>query len=237
MAHIQADAEADAGQHAPHGTKRPADTTLENDQRLSKRFDLLNLVDQNGTRLYIPVPGSSYPPPPTTTNTNTNTAANPNLPPNQTPPHPPPPPPRSPSPSTMHIEDTPHRIYIHDLAAELSDDSDSESSLPIFLPDIEKHLSRIPAHVLRGTGEPGVPQASAENQLVVYRVPTSLSVPEEKDGVRRAIVEARRRAREGGGGGAVGGIGTGGESVSVSAIGSGSGGKARDADADEMDID
>src|SRR4051812_44488852 len=63
--------------HAPHGTKRPAESCLENEQRLSKRFDLLNLgtckprrqsqlqpltanaVDNNGTRLYIPVPGST----------------------------------------------------------------------------------------------------------------------------------------------------------------------------------
>ena len=28
---------------APHGKKRPADASLEGEQRLSKRFDLLNL--------------------------------------------------------------------------------------------------------------------------------------------------------------------------------------------------
>jgi hypothetical protein len=32
---------------------------------------------------------------------------------------------------------------------------------------------------------------------VLYNVPSSLSVPEERDGVRKAIVEARKRIRTG----------------------------------------
>src|SRR5688572_26847584 len=62
----------------PHGVKRTAENGLESEQRLSKRFDLLNLgmrhltqlcspeshrlnspVVDNGKRLYIPVPGST----------------------------------------------------------------------------------------------------------------------------------------------------------------------------------
>lgn len=92
----------------------------------------------------------------------------------------------------MEIEDTPHRVYIHDLAAELSD-IESDEDTPIFLSDIEKHLSKIPKHVLMGPE----PKANENNQMVVYNVPASLSVPEERDGVRKAIVEARRRIREG----------------------------------------
>lgn len=92
----------------------------------------------------------------------------------------------------MDVEDTPHRVYIHDLAAELSDiESDEEN--PIFLSDIEKHLSKIPKHVLLGPE----PKSTEANQLVLYNIPTSLSVPEDQDGVRKAIVEARQRIREG----------------------------------------
>jgi anthranilate phosphoribosyltransferase len=90
----------------------------------------------------------------------------------------------------MEVEDTPHRVYIHDLAAELSDiESDEEN--PIFLSDIEKHLSKIPKHVLLGPE----PKTTDHNQLVLYNVPTSLTVPEEQDNVRKAIVEARQRIR------------------------------------------
>lgn len=91
----------------------------------------------------------------------------------------------------MQVEDTPHRVYIHDLAAELSDiESDEEN--PIFLSDIEKHLAKIPKHVLVGPE----PKATKDNQLVLYNVPTSLTVTPEKDSVRKAIVEARARLRE-----------------------------------------
>lgn len=93
----------------------------------------------------------------------------------------------------MDIEDTPHRVYISDLAAELSDiESDEEN--PIFLSDIEKHLAKIPSHVLRG---PEQPSSNEHNQMVLYNVPASLSVPEDQDNVRKAIVEARRRIRRG----------------------------------------
>jgi hypothetical protein len=186
---------------APHGTKRVADNSLESEQRLSKRFDLLNLgmlpfsapvrvpttdvcaVDRNGTRLYIPVAGSSdaaakqtLKPLPVAPVTNRKHERKP----------------RTPSDDdSMLVEETPHRVYIHDLAAELSDiESDEEN--PIFLSDIEKHLAKIPKHILVGPE----PKATKDNQLVLYNVPSSLSVPEEKDNVRKAIVEARARLRE-----------------------------------------
>jgi hypothetical protein len=96
-----------------------------------------------------------------------------------------------PSDDSMQVEDTPHRVYIHDLAAELSDIESDEDS-PIFLPDIEKHIAKIPHHILAG---PEL-KATKHNQVILYNVPSSLTVPEEQDRVRRAIVEARARIRE-----------------------------------------
>jgi len=91
----------------------------------------------------------------------------------------------------MQVEDTPNRVYIHDLAAELSDiESDEEN--PIFLGDIEKHLSKIPEYILKG---PEL-KATRNNQLVLYNVPSSISVSQEQENVRKAIVEARARMRE-----------------------------------------
>ena len=127
----------------------------------------------------------------------------------------------------MMVEDTPHRVYIHDLAAELNDiESDEEN--PIFLSDIEKHLSKIPQHVLLGPP----PKSTEHNQMVLYNVPASLTVPEEQDNVRKAIAEARQRLREKQVSGvmeperAMGGFGTG--SVISAQV---------DNDADAMDLD
>jgi hypothetical protein len=91
----------------------------------------------------------------------------------------------------MDVEDTPHRVYISDLSAELSD-LESDEETPIFLPDIEKHLARIPPHILQGPE----PKPTDKNQLVLYNVPSSLTVPEAQDSVRKAIVEARQRIRD-----------------------------------------
>lgn len=91
----------------------------------------------------------------------------------------------------MMVEDTPHRVYIADLDAELSD-IESDEDNPIFLQDIEKHLAKIPKHVLMGPE----PKPTKDNQLILYSVPSSLTVPESQDSVRKAIVEARGRLRE-----------------------------------------
>lgn len=184
----------DAPAPAPHGIKRAADTSLDHEQRLSKRFDLLNLgtypspsqlppthniltkppVDDNGTRLFYGVPSS-------------NTQGGIHIPARK--PRPPP------ADTSMRIDDTPTRIYIPDLAAELAA-LESDEDTPIFLPDIEKHIAKIPRHVLRGSTNADDGK-SEENQVVLYNVPSSLSVAPEKDSVRKAIVEARRRIREG----------------------------------------
>ena len=100
----------------------------------------------------------------------------------------------------MHLDDTKHKVYIYNLDDELSssdtDGEDSSSGKLVFLPDIEKHLrtNRIPAHVLRAGPDPA--ELVAGKELVLYRVPSSISVPEEQDSVRKAIIEARARARE-----------------------------------------
>ena len=107
----------------------------------------------------------------------------------------------------MQLDDTKHRVYIHNLDEELADiDSNSSSEDDeklIFLPDIEKKLGKIPKHLLTegnnsssssSSNNFGKPQGRQE--LVLYSVPSSLTVPEERDSVRKAILEARHRAQE-----------------------------------------
>jgi hypothetical protein len=97
----------------------------------------------------------------------------------------------------MLLDDTKTRIFIPDLESEIADieaqeQRDREGKIE-FLPDIERKLNRLPKRVLH-------PQddlvADETNQLVLYRVPTALSIPAEQDSVRRAIIESRARARE-----------------------------------------
>lgn len=91
----------------------------------------------------------------------------------------------------MQVDDTRDRVYIYNLDEELADVESEEEKL-IFLPDIEKRLSKIPKHVLTGRRED-----EPENQeLVLYGVPKSLTVDESHDSVRKAILEARQRQRE-----------------------------------------
>lgn len=204
VAYSQDTQQRQPSQRAPHGKKRAADNGLENEQRLSKRFDLLNLgmhplvtvsvattansvtVEGNGRRLYIPVAGSTDAAVPSAKPLQEHVAPVIEKKPREKKPRVPPP-----DDDCMQVEDTPHRVYIHDLAAELSDiESDEEN--PIFLADIEKHLAKIPKHVLTG---PEL-KPTKDNQLILYAVPSSLTIPEEQDRVRKAIVEARARVRE-----------------------------------------
>lgn len=89
----------------------------------------------------------------------------------------------------MHLDDRPDRVYIHDLDAELADDLPDDNERLIFLPDIEKHFSKLPQQVLASADE-------GNRELVLYDVPRSLTVDEGHDSVRKAIIEARQRARE-----------------------------------------
>ncbi|OAF58177.1 hypothetical protein VC83_06432 [Pseudogymnoascus destructans] len=98
----------------------------------------------------------------------------------------------------MRLDDTKHKVYIYDLDKELEEieSSDDENKL-VFLPDIEKRLlnRRIPSSILANKdGElAGMNQSQA---MVLYDIPHSLTLTDEKDSVRKAILESRRRAQE-----------------------------------------
>ncbi|KAI9857521.1 MAG: hypothetical protein M1824_004781 [Vezdaea acicularis] len=98
--------------------------------------------------------------------------------------------PRKPTNDSMQLDNTKDKVYIQDIDAELSD-TESEDGKLIFLPDIEKKFTKIPNAVL-------LDKAAEESsrEMVLYNVPSSLSVPQAQDNVRRAIIEARIRQRE-----------------------------------------
>ncbi|KAI1057957.1 hypothetical protein LB506_000805 [Fusarium annulatum] len=155
--------------------KRKAET--QDNERLSKRLSLLNL-ERSGNKLYVPVeqpattPISSAAPVPTSSNAVSNPVPD----------------------ETMQLDDSKHKVYIYNIDDELSSDSESDDQGKlVFLPDIEKHLraNRIPPSVLANSeGE------LAGMQVVLYSDPKSLTVPEDKDSVRKAIIESRNRTRE-----------------------------------------
>jgi hypothetical protein len=94
---------------------------------------------------------------------------------------------------SMNVDDTRHRVYVQNLDAELAEiEANEPDERLIFLPDIEKHFSRIPEHILSN------PQDATRQQqeLVLYSVPKSLTLDESQDSVRKAILEARQRARD-----------------------------------------
>ena len=90
----------------------------------------------------------------------------------------------------MQLDDTKDKVYIHNLDAELLD-VESDEERPLFIPDVEKKLSKIPQSVLTGRYPP-----ITNTQMVLYSTPSSLSVPKEQDSVRRAILDSRARTRE-----------------------------------------
>lgn len=100
----------------------------------------------------------------------------------------------------MQLDNTKHKVYIYNLDDELSSENESEpddrEGKLVFLPDIERHLraNRIPVP------RPILPNKDGElagMQLVLYSDgPSSISVPEEHDSVRKAVIEARARVRQ-----------------------------------------
>ncbi|POR38985.1 Uncharacterized protein TPAR_00817 [Tolypocladium paradoxum] len=152
------------------GRKRKAES--QGNERLSKRLSLLNL-EHNGSKLYMPVET------PTARHNPTSLSQPPAL-------------PRHGS-MQMELDDSKHKVYIYNMDDELSSDSDGEEGKLVFLPEIDKHLkeNRIPPHILANSdGE------LAGMQMVLYSDPKSLTVPESRDSVRKAIIEARHRVRE-----------------------------------------
>ncbi|KAF8245973.1 hypothetical protein K440DRAFT_632909, partial [Wilcoxina mikolae CBS 423.85] len=89
-------------------------------------------------------------------------------------------------------------VYIDTLSDSDSDSEDSEKV--IFIPDVEKRLTKIPEHVLKAPGSElktaAVNTGGTSTDLILYSVPKSLSVAgDECDGVRKAIIESRTRLR------------------------------------------
>jgi len=173
------------------GTKRRPTDELEGEQRLAKRFDLLKL----GTATHTPSKASELQSRSALTqfalsenggkqNVGGRSSADSSQ-------------KQRPQPASdddngyMQVEDTKDKIYIYDLDKELAE-VESDEDHPVFIPDIEKHVMKLPKSVLLGDDV----KAMANKQMVLYRVPTSLSVSEDKDSVRRAIIETRRRAQE-----------------------------------------
>jgi hypothetical protein len=105
-------------------------------------------------------------------------------------------PPPAPAPASavdtvdlMPVDETPSKIYIHDLAAEIAQ-IEAEEPKDFFLADVDKKVSAIPATLLQNS------HADPNMQMILYREPSSISIPEEEDAVRKAIIDARRRLRE-----------------------------------------
>ncbi|KAF2859053.1 hypothetical protein K470DRAFT_265561 [Piedraia hortae CBS 480.64] len=90
----------------------------------------------------------------------------------------------------MEVDETPNRVYIHNLQdeiAEIEAQEQAENQIGIFPPNVAK----IPQHLLRDK-----PDDNHNQQLILYSVPKSLTEDEGHDSVRKAIIEARQRARE-----------------------------------------
>jgi hypothetical protein len=124
-------------------------------------------------------------------------------------------PPCLPEEDFMTIDETPHRIIIHDLSHELAqieaEEQAAHASNNVFLPDWDKKVSALPSSVLGQNHDrnnhgmwSNLPHGMSQPQhiddptsaLVLYRDPASISVPEEEDAVRKLIISARKRARE-----------------------------------------
>lgn len=187
---------SDVGSSSKRGVKRQADESNDDTLRFTKRFNLLSLGtnaqryglcehnltpatpdprSEGSSNYYIPVT-----PPPTngaSTRPTTEPAA-------------------AVEDDSMNIDDTRDRVYVQNLDAELAEIEANESDERlIFLPDIEKHFSRIPQHLLAAPKD--VAELGRQKQeLVLYSVPKSLTVDESQDSVRKAVLEARQRARD-----------------------------------------
>ena len=78
----------------------------------------------------------------------------------------------------MQLDDTKDRVYIHNLDDELADIESDEEKV-IFLPDIEKQLSKLPKHIFTGKQS----ESKEGQELVLYSVHASITVALEQDSV------------------------------------------------------
>lgn len=99
--------------------------------------------------------------------------------------------PRRPNNDLMFLDDTKTTSYVYDLDREIQDIEAQEFTFAL-LPGVSESLTAVPRSVLSDPKPPN-------NELVLYREPSSLTVSQGNDNVRRAIVEykARIRARQG----------------------------------------
>ncbi len=156
-----------------HGIKRHAVEEPEGEQRITKRFARMRIGqdEQNGV---LPHASTQY----------------------AIPHHPQPiissPAPIScgaPADDLMPLDDTKDKVYIYDLESEIAQ-IEAEEPKGLLLPDIDRKISAIPQQLLQSH------TSNANTQMVLYQVPSSISVPEEQDHVRKAIIATRARARE-----------------------------------------
>ncbi|KAF4926007.1 hypothetical protein CGCVW01_v003285 [Colletotrichum viniferum] len=182
--------EADQHQHQQtRQLRRKRKAESQDNERLSKRLSLLNL-EKNGQKLYVPVENpiasaSNASPDVISSATPSSTPHSGRRRRDRKPPA---------DDEVMQLDDSKYKVYIYDIDDELSSsESEPEEGKLVFLPDIEKHLraTRIPPHIL--ANDEG---QLAGMQMVLYNEPTSLTIPQEQDSVRKAIVESRARMRE-----------------------------------------
>lgn len=195
-----------AAPSAPMTRSRKRKAESQENERLSKRLSLLNIgtasrsrrhvifrwpltslsqTEKNGQKLYVPVESPYLAP---TTSEDAEHAL-----------------PQIPEDDTMRLDDSAHKVYIYNLDDELSS-SDTESTCSaednnhrlVFLADIDKHLrqNRIPPSVFANQDGEIAGTNINDMQLVLYSDPTSLTVADEQDNVRRAVIEARNRMRQ-----------------------------------------
>lgn len=86
----------------------------------------------------------------------------------------------------MLLDDTKHTTYIYNLDQELAEPESSGDGL-VLLPLAAKMIA-VPNSVLSSNSAQG-------KELVLYTEPSSLTLPRDKDSVRKAIIESRARAR------------------------------------------
>lgn len=166
----------------PRGLKRRAEDNLEKD-RLTKRFRQLSLggsrfIDEEDEYQSKWCLCTEPPKPPSSERLRARNDVGNNI-------------PREDSVAPMQVDETRDRVYIADLDAELSSDDASDDKI-IFLPEVEKRLTKVPESLLASRNPP----PNTHTELVLYTVPSSLSVPVEQDNVRKAIIETRARVRE-----------------------------------------
>jgi hypothetical protein len=106
--------------------------------------------------------------------------------------------------AAMQVDDTPHRVYVSSLDDYLSDSdssSASDSQTVRFSPDLKAYLSQqrraplLPQIRVATDGTHAGERIAENRELVLYGAPTSLTLGSGGESVRRAILEARARAR------------------------------------------